>query len=103
MPAPAAFYLSSPVEIVIVTGAVLAGCVGGVSMFLCWLDKQVPSLPVILFFSWVAGFVLLLTMTRSRLRMALFTISWLYGSHLRVGYAAMGLGDIGWGIGMDGL
>ena len=51
MPASTALYLSSPVEIVIVTGAVLAGCVGGVSMFLCWLDKQVPSLPVIIFSS----------------------------------------------------
>lgn len=36
---------ASPLEIVIVTGAVIAGCVAGATVFLYWLDRQVPSLP----------------------------------------------------------
>ena len=33
---------------IILTGAILAGCVAGASILLYWLDKQVPSLPVVL-------------------------------------------------------
>ena len=35
---------SSPLDFGILIGAVLAGCVAGASLFLCWLDRQVPCL-----------------------------------------------------------
>ena len=45
MPTSTTLWSPNPI---ILTGAILAGCVAGVSIFLCWLDKQVPSLPVML-------------------------------------------------------
>ena len=48
MPTSTTLWSPSSIDIMILTGAILAGCVAGVSLFLCWLDKQVPSLPVIL-------------------------------------------------------
>lgn len=48
MPTSTTLWSPSSIDIIILTGAILAGCVAGASMFLCWLDKQVPSLPVML-------------------------------------------------------
>ena len=48
MPTSTTLWSSSSIDIIILTGAILAGCVASASLFLCWLDKQVPSLPVIL-------------------------------------------------------
>ena len=46
MPASSALSLPGPLQSIMIAAAVFAGCVAGAVIFLGWLDKQVPSLPV---------------------------------------------------------
>lgn len=106
MPALTEFWLSSPLQISIITGVVLAGCVAGVSIFLSWLDRQVPSLPSslpVLLAPSDHGYCT----SADKIRVDTWAGSCqghtMYGCHSRVDYAATFLRNFRGGVKMDGL
>lgn len=61
--------------IVVITGVVLVGCLAGASYFLFWVDRQVPSVPSVLYLPSIADFMHLLTIPRLALKPVLLSRS----------------------------